>query len=274
MPDEKLNAEEIAERRADPEFRARLERSVEENRELLERLEPPDPATIPRRSLLKLLAFAQSQNELLDGHFAVKDARAALARPDLKPATQKVPHQPIDDKVEAFRKKFFERTGDRLQRTAVVEGLRAALEPCETCGGSREVPRPEPYIAQEPQWEPCPDCTGGQALEPVGEEPEEFTVSLTWHELDGLLTGQAPQDHRLDGWITGRLKLRDARDGTCTSLYSVGQPEDERESTEEPCDCDPDMRIASDCDRLGCREARRSGAVQPDCQTKTTEEGR
>lgn len=91
---------------------------------------------------------------------STKDLRAALDAQEVQPL------QPIDDEVEAFRKRFFERTGERLQRTAVVEGLRAALgEPVCTCS--------QYYLPDD-----CPVHSGPrapdaqpQALEPVGEEP-------------------------------------------------------------------------------------------------------
>lgn len=209
--------------------------------------------------------------------------------------------EPIDDKVEAFRKKFFERTGERLQRTAVVEGLRAALESdcdycggdggyrvtsgrmvdgkpvektrwvtCERCGGDEVVERDG-----DCKNVPCPDCQP-QALEPVGEEcPDCGRADCPWvmPEVDALRAAaegiQDLEDAGLVEWITLRSTLEAAG-----WKLQRSQPEDERESTEEPCDCDPDMRIASDCDRLGCREARKSGAVQPDCQRESTEEGR
>jgi hypothetical protein len=51
-------------------------------------------------------------------------------------------------------------------------------EPCKTCGGSREVPRPEPYIADEPQYEPCPDCTPDGPASPVLGDEERLPDHL------------------------------------------------------------------------------------------------
>jgi hypothetical protein len=88
----------------------------------------------------------------------------------------------------------------------------------------------------------------------------ELSISLSREEAEALLRTEEFNDQDQNAGLAEatalnkiRAALLDAQEVQPQALEPVG---------EEPCDCDPDMRIASDCDRLGCREARKSGAVQ------------
>lgn len=146
--------------------------------------------------------FPEREFELIDTALRDEHPRSfAEMDAEQKPPTQEVqpqPLQPIDDKVEAFRKRFFDITGDRLQRTAVVEGLRAVL--------------------------------GGEAVGPVGEEGlpaplldalRDRTVFVAADQGHKLADGRTLAEH-LEAW-------RNAPSNTMSS-FPVGQTEDERQS--------------------------------------------
>jgi hypothetical protein len=97
--------------------------------------------------------------------------------------------------------------------------------------------------------------------------------------VGGLLDAAHPEDKERTQSMISRLwnATQDFSGRPVELVLRPVQPQALEPVGEEPCDCDPDMRIASDCDRLGCREARKSGAVQierqPEDERESTEEG-
>jgi hypothetical protein len=137
---------------------------------------------------------------------STNELRAAL---DAQEVPQ--PLQPIDDKVEAFRKKFFERTGERLQRTAVVEGLRAALGPVGEEGKAVTLAQLRRLLLDPEIIDECAD----EFTE--GEEGLHSDVARSLAKsLLRLATERAETENEGEDNGTGKR-----------------QPEDERESTEE-----------------------------------------
>lgn len=116
-PDEltEVDEKELAERRKNPAFRARLERSIEENRELLERLGcPPSPQAEAREGVgwpivTVVLASPRSSSRFQKAFIGEEPGSAYTDNPDLYRICRYVPSpDPQGDAVEVLAKRLWD----------------------------------------------------------------------------------------------------------------------------------------------------------------------